>query len=147
MGLLEELHEERKARLLRIEQAAIRPAPSPILPPEPLNVRDNLPFNNFDIIMNEICAYYGDRVEDILSSRRQANLSQHRSILAYMVYLLTPLSNPQIATKMNRDPTSIGYAINKIKNNILLHRPIIEELEAKIRPLLVERGRRVKDKL
>ena len=130
MGLLEQLHQERKARLERIERAAYRPKA--------------LPFDSFDIILNEICEYYQTRAEDIFSQRRMMGLSNKRMVLAYMVYLLTPLSNPQIAAKMKRDPSSISLALNKMRNNITSYTEVIQELEQRIRPLLEERGRRVK---
>lgn len=143
MGLLEQLHQERKARLERIEQAAFK-STSAGFSPEPLQVNSNtLPFDSFDIILNEICAYYKTRVEDIFSPRRMLDLANKRMVLAYMVYLLTPLSNPQIAAKMKRDPSSIWYAINKMRSNLANYAETIAELEQRIRPLLEERGRRV----
>jgi chromosomal replication initiation ATPase DnaA len=142
MGVLEELHDEHKARQERIAKAAFKTV---ALPPKPLTITsEDLPFASFDIILNEICAYFGTRVEDILSSRRQADLAKKRAMLAYMTYLLTPLSNPQIAIKMNRDPTSIGYAINRVRNNLSMHTETIDILEAKIVPLLEEKTQRVK---
>lgn len=142
--LLADLHEKRKARLARIQAASVEP-PKPKIVPVPIAASPQEPVpeskrissnNSFDIIFNEICEYFTVRKEDILSQRRLNYISHQRHMLAYMMYWLTDYTNPQIGIRMKRDHTTIGYAIKKIQSNLPLHRKEIEELEARIRPLL-----------
>lgn len=150
MGLLETLHEERKARLARIKQAAVEEPEPPKIIPEPEEeepsiqeeVFVNKGNNSFEIILFEICEYYKVRHEDILSSRRLNSIAEKRQILAYMLYLMTKLTNPQIASKLNRDPTSIGYAIHKIRNNMERYREDIALLENRAKQVMLQRGKK-----
>lgn len=149
-SVLASLHEQHKARQLRIKQAAIKihdPEPAPIAEPEPIAEPDPEPdkivklglVNTFDIIVNVICTYYNVRKIDILSNRRLRGIAERRHMLAYMLYRMTNFTNSQIAPKMNRDPTTIGYAINKVIDHLDQYQAEIEELEKRILELMSER--------
>lgn len=128
MGVLEDLHDEHKARQKRLQAAAIKkPIPTP--PPPRIDV----PRNSFDIVIKEVCTFYKVSEDNLLSSRRQFDIASKRQILAYMTYLMTKLTNPQIGSRMGRDPTTIWYAITKIHNNIGKYQTDIDQLEQLIR--------------
>lgn len=131
--LLADLHEKHKARQARIKAAAIPtpPAPKPIPTTEIISIP-----NHFDIILREFCGYFEIRSEDVLSQRRLNYIADKRQLLAYMVYWLTDYTNPKIAARIQKDPSTVFYAIKKIQNNLPLHRKDIEALEARIKPLL-----------
>ncbi|SRR5258705_7029093 len=156
--LLEELHEQHKARQDRIRQAAFRavmtempppePEPEPVhehegeMKEEPVELRvENRPV--FDIIVDEVCAYYNIRREDMLSNRRcvgrTLKISDYRHMLIYMLYLTTKWNSAQIATKVDREPTSIGYALKKIMDNIDQYEEQIIQLRGRIAPLLARK--------
>lgn len=143
------LHSEHKARKLRLKQAAFKAVTSPVAepaapdpPPEPLAVelpRRVTGGSNFDLILNEVCRYYDVRRLDVLSHRNVAQFVQCRHMVAYQLYNFTNLTNPQIGTKLNRDPTTIWYAILKVKNHRNELKPEIDEIEKIIAELLAYR--------
>lgn len=136
MGLLETLHEEHKARKQRIAEAAVKP-------PEPSGVRkisdlkkEMVTFKlkpSLDIILHELCKYYGMHPLDVLSKRRNAKIALRRQILMFLADRLTVMTNPQIAGKLDRDPTTIRHGITKIAANIITFQKEIDELEDVIR--------------
>lgn len=134
--LLADLHLKHKERQARIKAAAIPITPIAAPAQEPTSGSIRIPSNSFDIILNELCEYFKVRKEDILSQRRLNYISSHRHMVAYMMYLLTSYTSTQIGTRLGRDYTTVNYAIKKIQNNLPLHRKDIEELEARIKPLL-----------
>jgi hypothetical protein len=149
-SILNNLHEEHKARQLRFKRAAIKiavPTPPPLVvavievPPEPVPVvtpKRNL-INTFDIILYEVCAYYNVREIDILSSRRLGKITHPRHMLAYMLYRMTTFTTYQIGPRMNKDPSTIDYAIKKIRGQEEQHREAIIELERRIIDVLAQR--------
>jgi len=136
MGILETLHEEHKARLKRIEKAAVKP-------PEPQPIRKIADIKrqmvevklkpSLDIILHELCVYYDVMPEDILSKRRQGRIAERRQIFMYLANKLTFLTNPQIADKMDRDHTTILYGITKIQSNLGEYASDLDKLEDIIR--------------
>lgn len=142
------LHEQHKARQERIKQAAVsNPEPPRII--HDFSGKEERKKNKpklksiltFDIILNTVCEYYNVRKIDILSSRRLRNISAQRHMLAYMLYRMTSFTNNQIAPKMNRDPTTVGYAIKKMIDSADKFKEDIEELEKRISVLLAARGK------
>lgn len=147
MGTLESLHEQHKARQLRIKRAAINPPPAQEQPqatyalpePEPESGPNLISMTTFDIFVYGICEYYNVRKLDLLSQRKINKISDQRHMLVYMLHRMTDFTNGQLAPKMNRDPTTIGYAIHKIMNDIDAKISEIEELEQIILSLLEQR--------
>ena len=130
---LDSLHEAHKSRQSRLKRAALKAVTEQ---PEPEPARY---FTTFDIILREICTYYNVRKLDILSQRRINNISHPRHMLAYMLYRMTSFTNGQIAKNMQKDISTISYAINKIINHIQSHQSDIDELEIRIGKLLAQR--------
>lgn len=155
--VLASLHEEHKARQDRIRHAAFRALTEPVLPPaapepslvvltDPEPGAETIPVvlkvvnkSVFDIILDEICTYYSVRKMDLFSNRRMRNISTHRHMLIYMVYRMTKWSNPKIGSKVDRDPSSVSYAINKILDNIDQYEEQIFHLQERIAPLLAQK--------
>ncbi|HYT42924.1 MAG TPA: helix-turn-helix domain-containing protein [Methylomirabilota bacterium] len=145
--ILASLHEEHKARRLRIKRAALKSLTdnSSLAGQGPeIEITEQVPpeknkknHSSFDIVLNEICRYYNVRQIDLLSSRRLNNISGPRHMLAYMMYHMTSLTTHQIAPRMNRDPSTIGYAIKKIQDNLERHQSDIDALEATLKDLLL----------
>ena len=141
MGLLETLNEEHKARRERLRKAALKAVTKPeiiiaieIKPeeepqPQPSIERKVFFTNTFDATVYEVCRYYNVREKDIFSHRHMPEVVKSRYMIIYVMYELTSLTNPQIGAKMGRDPTSIWYAIKKVKANISKWRPDIDILE------------------
>lgn len=157
--LLASLHEEHKARQARIRMAAFKavmiPQPEPAAPeprlghmpvPEPLIeaiteavIVRGVNKSIFDIILDEVCAYYSLRKIDLFSNRRMNNISAQRHMLIYMIYQLTNWTSYKIAAKVDRDPSSVTYAIAKIANNLGRHQEQIFQLQQRIAPLLAQK--------
>jgi len=144
-NILASLHQEHKDRQLRISRAALKDVTEPITitssaslekPPAPQVIERKITGSTFDIILNEICRYYNVRELDILSQRKLNNIAERRHMLAYMLYRMTGMTSPQIAPKMNRDPSTVGYAIKKIQANLEKYQSDIDALENSIRELL-----------
>src|SRR6266571_1332240 len=135
---LDSLHEAHKVRQSRLKKAAFKAVtnPEPESESEPETVRYS---TTFEIILREICTYYDVRKLDILSQRRINNITHPRHMLAYMLYRMTSFTNGQIAKNMQKDISTIAYAINKIINHIQSHQSDIDELEKRIEKLLAQR--------
>lgn len=127
-----ELHKEHKARQQRIKDAAYIP---------PAHEPRKRGGNTIDIIIEEVCEYYGVSKSDFLSQRRLNNLAKTRQITCYMVFRLTSFTNPQIAEKMNRDPSTVGYSIKKIQEELEEHQKDIDWMELHIGEILKDRKR------
>lgn len=135
MGLLEKLHEEHKARRQRIKAAAYTPPPIEIRKISEIK-KDIVSLKlrpSLDIILHELCRYYDVRPEDIISKRRQAKIAEKRQIMVYLANKMTLMTNPQIAERLDRDPTTIWYAIDKINTNMDKYRTDLDKLEDLIR--------------
>lgn len=139
-------HEQHKARQLRLKQAALKiaPPPAPPLPPpeptaEPEEIippKKRIFPNTFEATLYEVCRYYDVRERDVLSHRNIPAVVRCRHIIAYILYDITNMTNPQIGHRLNRDPTTVWYAIQKIRDNLEEHREDIEELESRIKTAL-----------
>jgi hypothetical protein len=141
--LLASLHEEHKARQERLKKAAFKavtiipipihvatePPPEPTPPPAPEPRKCS---TTFDATVLETCQFYNVRPKDVFSNRHAPEFVKCRHIMAYILYDITSFTNPQIGKKMNRDPTSILHAINKIKSNLDTLQPDITEIERRI---------------
>lgn len=139
MGLLETLHEERKARLKRIEGAAVKPPENQVIR-KIADIRRNMVEvklkPSLDIILHELCIFYDVMPEDILSKRRQGKIALRRQIFMYLANKMTFLTNPQIAEKMDRDHTTVIYGIAKIQNSLPEFGDELTKLEDIIRETL-----------
>mgnify|MGYP001565344147 FL=1 len=150
VSILEEQHRAHKERQQRIKQAAIKlakpPTPPPAPPPEPettpaatqhkpdilLEQTTNKPIGittTVNIITDVVCSFYGVKEKDIKANRRLNNIVKVRHVLIYLIYNLTTFSSPQIGRKLNRDPTTIGYAIHKVEHNMEALKEEISKLE------------------
>lgn len=144
---LTSLHVEHKERQLRLKKAALKavcipePAPEsvPLVEAMPEIPKKKLFVNTFEIILHEVCTYYNVRKLDILSQRRIKNIAEARHMLIYMLYRMTSFTNPQIAERINKDPSTVGYGIEAIEKNLERHKSDIDQLEALIAELLLQR--------
>lgn len=153
---LEELHREHKERQQRLKQAALKIAPPPPPPaPEPIYVApqhkfDSLPeviinkpivgiTTTVNIITDVVCSFYGVKEKDIRSNRRLNNIVKVRHVLIYLIYNLTTFTAPQIGRKLNRDPTTVSYAIHKVEGNLEFLKEEISKLEEIIELKLEQR--------
>jgi hypothetical protein len=153
--LLASLHEEHKARQERLKKAAFKAVTVDAIPihqsappfSTPQNIAERLPSSDaaeggagtikkcsttFDATVLETCQFYNVRPKDVFSNRHAPEFVKCRHIMAYILYDITSFTNPQIGKKMNRDPTSILHAINKIKSNLDTLQPDITEIERRI---------------
>lgn len=136
MGLLEELHEQHRARQDRIKQAAFKPKPKA----EVTAINEVLgKSNSFELVISEVCEYYEVRKSDLLSRRRMGKIALTRQILTYLMHKLTTYTNGQIGEKLKLDPTTIGYSVKKITRDMDKHKVDLDELEARISQLLAQR--------
>ena len=146
---LDSLHEAHKARQNRLKRAALKAVTEALDSvmelerlPEPPPDSDTPVVRRltaFDTVLNEICTYYNVRKMDVLSQRRIDNVVHARHMLAYMLHRMTSFTNGQIAHNMQKDMSSVSYAINKILNHIQSHQSDIDELENRIGKLLAQR--------
>jgi hypothetical protein len=116
-------HHLHKQRQNRIRKSAIRP-PDAILEPEPLPPIPPPPspplptpreryFSVFDIVMKLVCEQYDVTSSDILSQRRLGNIVKARHAAIVMLYRFTQWTTFKIALKLNRDPSTVFYVIQK----------------------------------
>lgn len=125
--ILASLHEEHKARQLRIRKAAFKAVTVPP-PEEPQKHCSSI----FDATVYEACRFYNVRPNDVFPNRHAPEVVKCRHIIAYIMYDLTSFTNPQIGVMLDRDPTSIRSAIDKIKHSLDTLQPEINEIKRRI---------------
>lgn len=148
-NILASMHEEHKARQLRIKLAAFKAVMIPtieakldtvmevIIEPdiEP-DIPDRSRWGSFEIIMSEICKYYKVRKTDLLSPRRFNNIARARHVLAFVAFRLTKLTTHQMAPRMDRDPSTVLYGIRKVEADLPNYQTEIDEIEARLKDLV-----------
>ena len=143
-------HQDHKDRQLRIKRAAkvvIQPAIEAkldavmeIAPEEAEDLGpDRSKWASFDLIIYEVCRYYKIKKSDLLSPRRFNNIARSRHVLAFIALRLTKLTIHQMAPRMDRDPSTVYYAIKKVEADLANYQTEIDEIEARLKPLLPPR--------
>ncbi|MCO0832145.1 chromosomal replication initiator protein DnaA [Fructobacillus sp. W13] len=89
-------------------------------------------------IQDVVATYYMQTVEDMKSSRRQANLVEARHVAIYLTRTMTDKSLPEIGRAFgNRDHSSISHAFNKIEEQV--------EKESNIKELIADLAETIKN--
>lgn len=135
MSLVEQLHNERKARLARISSRAYVPARTEveIAPPAPVlsQVDDAFFQEAWDVldpkpplpdiigimrrIQLAVCDEYKVSLQDLLSARRAAHVVEARQVSMYLIKEVTLRSLPEIGRKFGgRDHTTVLHSVRKI---------------------------------
>ena len=69
-----------------------------------------------ELIITEVCSYYGIDERDMLGKGKQAETAAARQIAMYLVKKLTSLNASEIGGKIfNRDRTTVSYALQKVE--------------------------------
>jgi chromosomal replication initiation ATPase DnaA len=83
----------------------------------------------FDVVMFRVCDRYHVHSNDIMSQRRRGNIVKARHAAIVMLDRFTRWTAPKIASKMNKDPSTIFYVLQKQERS-----PVnFSELERQIR--------------
>jgi chromosomal replication initiation ATPase DnaA len=133
MSVITSLHEQHKERVSRIKRAALKDLTAKPVEPKIGSITD--------IILTEVCAYYKVRKEDILAQRRGA-INHPRHMVVYLLYLTTSYTNPQIASKIQRDPATITYSLQKTKREAKRYQTEIDALYGRIMFLIGKKKER-----
>jgi len=73
-----------------------------------------------NLIINTVCKYFGLRDEEIISKKRNRDISYPRQIAMYLCRELTGMSLPSIGIAFGRrDHTTVMHAIKKVNEDIL----------------------------
>lgn len=159
MSLVEQLHAEHKARLIRMGGA------KPFVPPAPntglvelthkvqamsisiAKLQSELARLRLILVDNQsleveslyptmgrikaiVALHFGISVEDINSARRSYNICRPRQIAMYLAKTLTPRSFPQIANELGgRDHTTVIHGCRKIERLMKEDPDLHEEIE------------------
>lgn len=101
----------------------------------PSNVREITP----KYIVEVTCEHYGINVDDILSTRRNAQISLPRQVCMYLCRKLTEASLNEIGNVLgNRDHTTVIHGIEKIEENIKTDKELNSTVESIIKKLSPE---------
>lgn len=71
--------------------------------------------------------YYGLRLSDIKSNRRERKIARPRQLAMYLSKTLTALSLPDIGTQFGRDHTTIIHAVRTIENLLLRDSQLVKD--------------------
>jgi hypothetical protein len=140
-SLVRQLHEERKARLIRMKAwqggAPVVPLPKrdiPIPPPKVV-VMDKPPLPTFppgfttwfwpaepvdmerlkiNHVVQAVCSFYGMSMDEIKSDRRYNRITRPRMVAAYLARTLTTASWGRIGKVLKKDHTTMMYACRKL---------------------------------
>lgn len=76
-------------------------------------------FLSIDSIQKEVAGFYGLRVQDLKSGRKQKNIAVPRQIAMYLARRYTGASYPDIGEKFGgKDHSTVIHAVKKIENNV-----------------------------
>ncbi len=76
-------------------------------------------FLSIETIQKEVAGFYGLRVQDLKSSRKQKNIAVPRQIAMYLARRYTGASYPDIGEKFGgKDHSTVIHAVKKIENNV-----------------------------
>ncbi len=101
-------------------------------------LKDILPSHravDVDQIQREVARFYKVAVEDIRQDRRHKQLAHARAVAMYLARRLTKSSYPEIATRFNKDHSTVISAVRKIEKQREVDGVLkkeLEELEGKL---------------
>ena len=76
-------------------------------------------FLSIETIQKEVAGFYGLRVQDLKSARKQKNIAVPRQIAMYLARRYTGASYPDIGEKFGgKDHSTVIHAVKKIENNV-----------------------------
>ena len=76
-------------------------------------------FLSIDSIQKEVAGFYGLRVQDLKSGRKQKSIAVPRQIAMYLARRYTGASYPDIGEKFGgKDHSTVIHAVKKIENNV-----------------------------
>ena len=73
---------------------------------------------SIETIQKEVSNYFGIKIYDIKSSKKQKNIAFPRQISMYLVRRYTGASYPEIGEKFGKDHSTVIHAVKKIENLI-----------------------------
>ena len=73
---------------------------------------------SIETIQKEVSNYFGIKINDIKSSKKQKNIAFPRQISMYLVRRYTGASYPEIGEKFGKDHSTVIHAVKKIENLI-----------------------------
>ncbi len=101
-------------------------------------LKDILPSHravDVDQIQREVARFYKVAVEDLRQDRRHKQLAHARAVAMYLARRLTKSSYPEIATRFNKDHSTVISAVRKIEKQRevdAVMKKELDELEAKL---------------
>jgi chromosomal replication initiator protein len=82
-------------------------------------------------IQKAVVEYYGLRMADMTSARRQRQVARPRQVAMYLAKLLTPRSLPEIGRRFGgRDHTTVMHAVRQIERLQAEDRQLADDVEA-----------------
>jgi chromosomal replication initiator protein len=76
-------------------------------------------FLSIESIQREVANFYGLRVQDLKSDKKQKNISLPRQVAMYLARRYTGASYPEIGEKFGgKDHSTVIHAVKKIENNL-----------------------------
>jgi len=82
-------------------------------------------------IQKAVVEYYGLRMADMTSARRQRQVARPRQVAMYLAKMLTPRSLPEIGRRFGgRDHTTVMHAVRQIERLQAEDRQLAEDVEA-----------------
>ncbi len=86
---------------------------------------------NFSVyeIQLATASYYGLRLSDLKSTRRERKIARPRQLAMYLAKQLTALSLPDIGTQFDRDHTTIIHAVRTIEDLLERDKQLVQDKE------------------
>jgi chromosomal replication initiator protein len=93
-------------------------------------LRANEKFVTIDAIQRKVCEYFGVKLSDLLSNRRQKSITTARHAAMYLSKQLTTKSLPDIGKSFGgRDHATVIHAVKKIREKIETDKEFSSDLE------------------
>jgi chromosomal replication initiator protein len=93
-------------------------------------LRANEKFVTIDAIQRKVCEYFGVKLSDLLSTKRQKNITTTRHVAMYLSKKLTTKSLPDIGKSFGgRDHATVIHAVKRIKEKMEIDKEFASDLE------------------
>ena len=93
-------------------------------------LRSNEKFITIEGIQKKVCEYYSVKLSDLLSSKRQKEITRARQIAMFLSKSLTTKSLPEIGRNFGgKDHATVIHAVKKVKENIANDKEFETDLE------------------
>lgn len=94
------------------------------------SVRINRKQINFELIVDQVCTYYGIDPDSLFTKSRKREISDARQMLMYLAKKLTKMPFTAIGSRIDRNYATVIYACKNIEERLSLEKQLRDDINA-----------------